>query len=89
MPALPNYHMNWSCKYCNAKQTVYFGDLNDLTKPDVDAVRCYKCKKLELTCDDMLVYRSMWGLWDEDDNELPITDEVIEKNAYIQEGVPI
>lgn len=88
MPTLPNYHMDWQCKYCGTKQTVYVGDVNDLTKPDVDAVRCCACKKLELTSEDELVYRSKWSLWDEDDNELPITDAVILMNAYIEDGIP-
>jgi hypothetical protein len=89
MPALPNYHMDWQCKHCCAKQTVYVGDMEDLTRPDVDAVRCYACKKLELILDDD-DFRATNSLYDDDtDAPLPITDELIEEYAYIEDGIPL
>lgn len=89
MPAVPHYNMDWQCKHCNAKQTVYIGDPEDLTYPDVEAVRCCNCKKLELTMDDT-DFRAIHGLYDEEtDKPLQITEQVIEEYAFIENGMPL
>lgn len=87
MPAMPNHNVDWSCKHCGAVQLVYFGDPEDETKPDVEAVRCYSCRKLELL--DEFDFRSKQCLYDQEtDKPLGITDEMIEKWAYIEDGFP-
>lgn len=88
MPAIPNYNMDWQCKHCSAKQKVYVGDPEDLTRPDVEAVRCYACKKLELTMEDE-EFRATHSLYDDETDEpLRITEQVIEEYAYIENGMP-
>ena len=88
MPEIPDFTMKWQCKHCGARQTVYIGDPEDQTLPDVEAVRCYSCKKLELTMDDA-DFRASKCLYDEETDEpLPITEEVIRKHAYIEDGMP-
>lgn len=33
------------CPYCFQQNIIYLGDLNDLTLPDIEACRCWSCKK--------------------------------------------
>lgn len=37
-------YLPFGCGACGATQLVYNGDPNDLTLPDVDAVRCWCCR---------------------------------------------
>lgn len=34
------------CPHCKIKNWLYLGDMSDCTAPDVQALRCFKCKKL-------------------------------------------
>lgn len=47
MPIESNFEELFRCGECGAKQLVYFGDPNDLTQPDVDAVECCYCGAVE------------------------------------------
>jgi len=33
-----------NCPKCNCPNLLYLGDLDDLTKPDIEAVICWNCK---------------------------------------------
>jgi hypothetical protein len=59
MPEIRSCEMDWLCVHCGQKQSVYVGDPEDFTIPDVEAVRCFSCKKIELTTDpDEFIYSS-------------------------------
>lgn len=90
MPFVNTCHAEWLCGHCGTKQSVYTGDPEDLTIPDVEAVRCYQCKKVELTTDDdeFCISNSLYASDDANDF-LPVTQELIEEYANIEEGVPV
>lgn len=44
---IDNCYFLFRCGACGVGQKVYNGDPNDLTHPDVDAVKCYRCGKAE------------------------------------------
>lgn len=46
MPCESDY-ICFSCAKCSALQRVYNGDPNDLTLPDIDAVKCFRCGHVE------------------------------------------
>jgi hypothetical protein len=37
----------WYCPKCGAHNKVCFGDLNDQTAPDVEAVKCHNCGHID------------------------------------------
>ena len=47
MPLEHDFREPFRCGSCGAKQTVDFGDPNDLTQADVDAVECCYCSTVE------------------------------------------
>jgi hypothetical protein len=55
MPLQSNYTTPFRCAACGTSQNVYTGDPEDLTAPDVEAVECYKCGKVEVVCDPIIV----------------------------------
>ncbi len=53
MPLESDFRMEpFRCGACGAKQLVDFGDPNDQTLPDVDAVECCFCGTVETLDDD-------------------------------------
>lgn len=48
MPIESDFSESFRCGACGARQSVYLGDPNDLTLPDVDAVECCYCGFVEL-----------------------------------------
>lgn len=87
MPIIPNFNIDWKCPHCGIVQSLYLGDPEDITYPDVEVARCYSCKKLEiLYLDDWII---KYG-YDEDENRIPIekfTDDFIQSTGtFIEEG---
>jgi phage FluMu protein Com len=62
------------CPDCDAKNWIYIGEENDITREDIDAVQCWSCSKL--------FWVDQEDVEDEDELEMrgPIED------AYIEEG---
>lgn len=55
MPLQANYTTPFRCAACGTDQNVYTGDPEDITAPEVDAVECWKCGKVEVVCDSAWV----------------------------------
>jgi hypothetical protein len=84
MPIIPDFSVGWRCGFCGTEQKVYVGDPEDLSLPDVEAVRCCSCKRLELM--NEADFRLSKNLYDDEDKPIPITHEVIEEYAYVEDG---
>lgn len=89
MPAIETDTILWECRHCHTYQNVYIGDKDDMTLPDVEALRCYACKNLELTYEDHNEFNYSHNLYAGNDDLLPITQELIAEHAYIEDGRPI
>lgn len=44
---IEDFYIYLTCDKCGARQRVYNGDPNDLTLPDIDAVKCFWCGHVE------------------------------------------
>lgn len=49
MPLENQFYLPFVCAACGTRQRVYNGDPDDLTLPDFEAVKCYRCSSCELT----------------------------------------
>lgn len=38
-------YLNAVCPYCSKENNVYLGNLDDITAPDVEAIKCWNCSK--------------------------------------------
>lgn len=72
MPLESDYYTPFRCGACGTRQRVYMGDPNDLTVPDVQAVRCCQCGVVEPICDEfeMEVCGGLENLHEEDGEPL-------------------
>lgn len=82
MPLIAEYcYFLWRCEHCCAKQKIESGNVNDLTLPDYNVMRCYVCKKLELLISKD-EFRQIYNL----ETDVILTDELLEKYGLIIDG---